>query len=58
MSKLKKASEILNKEVGIEGSSERENFKDKAYSYYFSEILRSRRKQLKLSQEDLAKRKI
>ncbi len=54
MSKLRKASAILNEQIGEEGTKSRENFKDKAYSYYLSEILKSRRKQLKLSQEELA----
>ena len=54
MSKIYKASEFLNKEVGKEGSEKREKFKEDAYSYYLSEILKSRRKQLKLSQQELA----
>ncbi len=54
MNKIYKASEILNKEVGEEGSEKREKFKEDAYSYYLSEILKSRRKQLKLSQQELA----
>ena len=54
MNKIKKASEILNEQFGVEGTESRKNFKDEAYSYYLSEILKKRRKDLKLSQEDLA----
>jgi len=53
---LKTAKEILDREIGREGSLDRKNFKEEAYSYYLSEILRSRRLELKLSQEELAKR--
>ena len=54
MNNIKKASEVLNEQFGIEGTESRENFKDEAYSFYLSEILKDRRKHLKLSQEDLA----
>ena len=54
MNKIYKASEILNTEIGEEGSEKREKFKEEAYSYYLSEILKTRRKQLKLSQQELA----
>ncbi len=48
------AKEFLKKEIGDCGSHEREKFKEESYAYYLSEILRSRRKQLKWSQEELA----
>lgn len=54
MSKLVTANEFLNKEVGPVGSTERQKFKEEAYAFYLSEILKSRRKQLKWSQEELA----
>lgn len=44
----------LDKKIGKEGSQEREQFKEEAYTYYLSEILKSRRKELKISQEELA----
>ncbi len=54
MNKLIEASEILDKEFGKEGSKTRNKFKEDSYTYYLSEILRSRRKELKLSQKELA----
>ncbi|MBK7811502.1 MAG: helix-turn-helix transcriptional regulator [Saprospiraceae bacterium] len=48
------ASEYLKKEIGKEGSPDREKFRQESYAYYLSEILKSRRKQLKWSQEELA----
>lgn len=48
------ASEYLKKEIGKEGSPDREKFRQDSYAYYLSEILKSRRKQLKWSQEELA----
>ena len=54
--KLITAEEYLSKKIGKEGSVERTMHREKAYSYYLSEILKSRRKELKLSQEELAKK--
>lgn len=48
------ARKYLKIEIGNEGSPEREKFKEESYAYYLSEILKSRRKQLKWSQEELA----
>lgn len=53
---LTTAKQLLDKEFGKEGTETRKKFKQEAYSYYLSEILRSRRLELKLSQEELAKR--
>lgn len=54
MTKLVTANEFLNEEVGPVGSIERQIFKEEAYAFYLSKILKSRRKQLKWSQEELA----
>lgn len=54
LNKMQTASKYLKKEIGKEGSPEREKFKDESYAYYLCEILKSRRKQLKWSQEELA----
>ena len=56
MNKLINANELLNKEFGIEGSATRNKFKEEAYTFYLSEILKSRRKELKLSQRALAEK--
>ncbi len=48
-------AKYLDDQYGKLGSKSREEFKEKAYAFYLSEILKSRRKELELSQEDLAK---
>lgn len=39
-----------------EGSKEREQFREDAFSFYFGEIIKNRRKQLRMSQESLAEK--
>lgn len=53
--KTMKAKDILAERYGKKGSESREKFRDEAYSYYFGEIIRNRRKELNMSQEKLAK---
>ncbi|MBU1094943.1 MAG: helix-turn-helix domain-containing protein [Bacteroidetes bacterium] len=55
MMKTMKAKELLAERYGKEGSPEREKFREVAYTYYFGEIIRNRRKELNMSQEKLAK---
>jgi ribosome-binding protein aMBF1 (putative translation factor) len=50
------AKELLNERYGKPGSEKREEFREEAFSYYFGEIIRSRRKELNLSQSQLAER--
>ncbi|WP_291859635.1 helix-turn-helix transcriptional regulator [Marinilabilia sp.] len=52
--KTMKAKDLLAERYGKKGSESREKFRDEAYSYYFGEIIRNRRKELHLSQEKLA----
>jgi ribosome-binding protein aMBF1 (putative translation factor) len=54
MRKVIDGETYLDKKIGKEGSQEREQFKEEAYTYYLSEILKNRRKELKISQEELA----
>ena len=54
MAKIQNAKELLSKKFGEEGSAEREEFRKSAYAYYFGEILKDRRKELKMTQETLA----
>ena len=54
--KAKSAKELLNERYGERGSAQREQFREDAFSYYFGEIIKHRRKELKLSQKDLAER--
>ena len=55
MKQLIKAQDIIDQRYGKKGTLSREKFKEEAYSYYFGEIIKNRRKELKLSQNDLAK---
>jgi ribosome-binding protein aMBF1 (putative translation factor) len=54
MAQLINAKEILEKKFGKEGSESRERFREESFSFYFAEIIKNRRKELKLSQQDLA----
>jgi len=56
MAKTISAKELISKRYGKEGSKERENFREAAFSYYFGEIIKNRRKELNLSQENLAQK--
>ncbi len=51
-----KASDVLDKEVGAEGTPTREEFDAKARAWYYGEILRERRKELGLTQKELAEK--
>ncbi|HPE43848.1 MAG TPA: helix-turn-helix transcriptional regulator [Bacteroidales bacterium] len=46
--------EILEKKFGKEGTESREKFREESFSFYFAEIIKNRRRELKLSQQDLA----
>ena len=48
------AKELIGSRYGEEGTIEREKFREDAFSYYFGEIIKSRWKELNMSQEDLA----
>lgn len=54
MGKSINAKELIANRYGKEGTKEREKFREEAFSYYFGEIIRSRRKELHMSQEELA----
>ncbi len=54
MGQLIKTKEEIDKRFGKKGTESREKFRDEAFSYYFGEIIKNRRKELKLSQNDLA----
>jgi len=56
MKKLKTASQILDKKYGEIGTESRDQFTEEAYTYYLSVILKDRRKELKLTQEDVAQK--
>ncbi len=48
------AESVLAKRIGAKGSDSRSAFDAKAKAWYYGEILRSRRKELNLTQKELA----
>ncbi|MGE4540329.1 MAG: helix-turn-helix domain-containing protein [Bacteroidales bacterium] len=54
MVQLINSREILEKKFGKEGTESREKFREESFSFYFAEIIKNRRRELKLSQQDLA----
>ena len=48
------AKALIDERYGKRGTETREIFRENAFSYYFGEIIKNRRKELKLSQNDLA----
>lgn len=51
---LHTASEVLDKKYGRKGTESREEFDGKARAWYYGEILRDRRKELRMTQQELA----
>jgi ribosome-binding protein aMBF1 (putative translation factor) len=51
-----KASDVLAREHGAPGTPEREEFDAKARAWYYGELLRERRKELGITQKELAAR--
>lgn len=56
MGKSIKANELIANRYGKKGTKEREQFRENAFSYYFGEIIKNRRKELHMSQENLAEK--
>ena len=54
LGKLHKTENLLEKRYGKRGTPEREAFHEAALSRYYAEILRDRRKELKITQQQLA----
>lgn len=54
MGKSVNAKELIDKRYGKRGTESREYFRDKAFSFYFGEIIKKRRKDLSMSQDELA----
>lgn len=50
------AESVLTKEVGAKGTPQRAEFDAKARAWYYGELLRERRKELGLTQKELAER--
>ncbi len=54
--KLVNSEERLSLKYGVPGSVERMKFEEQAQAYYYGVILRDRRKELKITQKELAER--
>jgi DNA-binding XRE family transcriptional regulator len=56
LANLHKVSDLLDERYGKCGTSTREAQRERAYNWYYSELLKDRRKELKLTQKQLAER--
>lgn len=56
LAKLQTANEMLDKEYGEAGTLSRERFDEEALAWYYGNLLRERRKELKLTQKEVAER--
>lgn len=53
---LHTADELLDSKYGVTGTESRADFEAKARAYYYGVILRDRRKELKMTQRELAEK--
>lgn len=53
---LHNVSELLDSKYGVVGTGSREEFEAKSRAYYYGVILRERRKELKMTQGELAQK--
>lgn len=56
LAKLKTTNQLLDQKYGEHGTATREEFNEKTMAWYYGEILRDRRKSLKLTQKQLAQK--
>lgn len=56
LEKLHSAGDLLDAKYGKPGSDTRREFEEKARAYYYGVILRDRRKELKMTQSELAEK--
>lgn len=56
LERLHNASELLDKKYGKPGTESRRQFEEKSRAYYYGVILRDRRKELKMTQKELAEK--
>ena len=56
ISKLHNANDLLDTKYGKEGTTSREAFNKEAISYYYGEILKEKRKEMRLTQGQLSER--
>jgi len=56
IAKLRKADEHFDERYGKSGTQSRIDFENKALAWYYGEILRDKRKELKITQKQLAEK--
>ena len=56
ISKLTNAETVMTQKYGAPGTDSRRDFEEKARAYYYGVILRDRRKELKMTQKELAEK--
>jgi len=56
LAKLHDTGAILDRKYGERGTDTRSAFEENAYAAYYSEILKERRKELKMTQQQLAEK--
>jgi len=54
LAKLKRADALFEERYGKSGSKSRADFESKAMAWYYGEILKDKRKELKITQKQLA----
>lgn len=56
LAKLKTTNQLLDEKYGEHGTPTREAFNERTMAWYYGDILRDRRKELKLTQKQLAQK--
>ena len=56
LAKLPTTNQLLDEKYGIDGTSEREEFNAKAIAWYYGSLLRERRRELNLTQKEVAEK--
>ena len=56
LAQLPTVNELLDEKYGVEGTPEREEFNAKALAWYYGSMLRDRRRELKLTQRQVAEK--
>ena len=56
LAKLKTTNQLLDEKYGKHGTASRESLNERTMAWYYGDILRERRKELKLTQKQLAQK--
>ncbi|MDE6702404.1 MAG: helix-turn-helix domain-containing protein [Muribaculaceae bacterium] len=56
LANLPTTNRLLDEKFGVEGTPEREKFHDRAIAWYYGSLLRDRRRELKLTQRQVAEK--